>query len=143
MSAELSEKQLLKMPKSAYMNSEQVDFFRNRLIKLRDATESHINEVKKQMTESTASGNDDVDYASQEEILNLQLRIIDRESKLLKKIAYSFKLIQEGHYGYCEETGDPIGLERLLLRPTATMSIDAKTVHETLEKDYSDTPDEE
>lgn len=139
----ITEKQLLKMPKSSYMDDEQTAFFRARLLDLREKTQQHIDEVKEQITEAGGSGNDEVDYASREEMLNLQLRIIDRESKLLKKIGYSLKQIQEGHYGYCEETGDPIGLERLLLRPTATLSIDAKTVHETLEKDYSDAADEE
>ena len=143
MCAQMTDKKLLRMAKSDYMNPEQVAFFKERLIAMRDQTHQHIDEVKQQMTESSATGNDEVDYASREEILNLQLRIVDREAKLLKKIAYSLKQMQEGHYGYCEETGEPIGLQRLLLRPTATLSIDAKTVHENFEKDYSDIREEE
>ena len=143
MSAITTEKQLLKMPKSAYMNTEQTAFFRHRLIALRDETLAHIEEVREQMTQGSSAGMDEVDQASREEMLNLQLRIIDRESKLLKKIAYSIKQIEDGLYGYCEETGEKIGLERLLLRPTATLCIDAKTMNETFEKDYSDVRAEE
>ena len=66
------------------------------------------------------------------------MRIIERESKLLPKIQYSLKQIKEGTYGFCEETGEPIGVERLLLRPTATLSTEAKSLSEAKERHYSD-----
>jgi DnaK suppressor protein len=133
----LTEEKLRKMPAKEYMNKEQLEFFEQRLLDLRKQTEAHIEEVKQQLAHYEFEP-DDNDRASLEEERATMLRIIERESKLLPKIVYSLKQIKEGHYGFCEETGEPIGIERLLLRPTATLSTEAKSLSEAKERHYSD-----
>ena len=133
----LTEEKLRKMPAKEYMNKEQLEFFEQRLLDLRQQTEAHIEEVKQQLAHYEFEP-DDNDRASLEEERATMLRIIERESKLLPKIVYSLKQIKEGHYGFCEETGEPIGIERLLLRPTATLSTEAKSLSEAKERHYSD-----
>lgn len=133
----LTEEKLRKMPASDYMNKEQLAFFENRLLELKKQTESHIEEVRRQLAQYEFEP-DDNDRASLEEERATMLRIIERESKLLPKIMNSLKQIKDNSYGYCEETGEPIGVERLLLRPTATMSTEAKSLNEAKERHYSD-----
>lgn len=133
----LTEEKIRKMPAKDYMNKEQLEFFEQRLLDLRKSTEAHIEEVKQELARYEFEP-DDNDRASLEEERATMLRIIERESKLLPKIVYSLKKIKEGNYGYCEETGEPIGIERLLLRPTATLSTEAKSLSEAKERHYSD-----
>lgn len=133
----LTEDKIRKMSAKDYMNKEQLEFFEQRLLDLRKDTEAHIDEVKEQLSHYEFEP-DDNDRASLEEERATMLRIIERESKLLPKILYSLKQIKEGNYGYCEETGEPIGIERLLLRPTATLSTEAKSLSEAKERHYSD-----
>ena len=132
-----TEKEILAMPKSAYMNDKQLLFFKDMLLKFESETKKHIQEVREQISDEPREM-DENDQATQEEERSLSLRIIDREIKFLKKVRQSLTAIDEGNYGYCEETGEPIGLERLLLRPTATLCVDAKSIMEEKEKEYSD-----
>ena len=120
--------QLLAMPDSDYMNSVQRAFFRQLLQDERQKLLLHIDELKKAIDSGEATG-DEADKAAREE----ELRLLDRESRLLPKIDAALARLQNGEYGYCRETGEPIGLARLLLRPTAELSIEAKTAQEMRE----------
>ncbi|QTF10831.1 RNA polymerase-binding protein DksA [Brenneria izadpanahii] len=120
------------MPSEDYMNQQQLDFFKNRLNAERIALLNHIDELKSSIQFNEQSG-DDGDKATREEELRMLFRQIDRESRLLPKIDAALLRIRNGEYGYCRETGDPIGLRRLLLRPTAELSIDAKETQELKE----------
>lgn len=129
----LTEAALLKMPAAAYMNADQLAFFRSRLEAMRDellSNAAHTGEHLKE-NENFADPND---RASMEEEHMLEQRVRDRERKQLKKINSALKRIESGEYGWCEETGDPIGLPRLLARPTAEYSIEAQERHEMQEK---------
>ncbi len=134
---ELTEAQLLKMPVRDYMNEEQMAFFRQRLESLSDELLSNAGETSEHLRE-TPSVPDPADRATIEEEHALELRTRDRERKLLKKIEQSIKRIDDGSYGYCDETGDPIGLPRLLARPTANLSIEAQQRRELRQKMYGD-----
>ncbi|QDI32868.1 RNA polymerase-binding protein DksA [Serratia marcescens] len=123
--------QLLVMPDSDYMNSVQRAFFRQLLQDERQKLLLHIDELKK--IDSGEATGDEADKAAREEDLRLLFRQLDRESRLLPKIDAALARLQNGEYGYCRETGEPIGLARLLLRPTAELSIEAKTAQEMRE----------
>lgn len=129
----LSEAALLKMPASAYMNSEQLTFFRSRLEALRDEMLSNAADTGEHLKENEQFA-DPNDRATVEEEHMLEQRVRDRERKLLKKINKALARIETGEFGYCLETGEPIGLPRLLARPTAEYSIEAQERHEKLEK---------
>ncbi|MCG8709145.1 RNA polymerase-binding protein DksA [Brenneria sp. 4F2] len=131
-SAQNEELQILAMPSEDYMNQQQLDFFKNRLINERIGLLNHIDELKNAIQFSEQYG-DDGDKATREEELRMLFRQIDRESRLLPKIDAALQRIRSGEYGYCLETGEPIGLRRLLLRPTAELSIDAKETQEIKE----------
>ncbi|WP_049191792.1 molecular chaperone DnaK [Serratia marcescens] len=122
--------QLLAMPDSDYMNSVQRAFFRQLLQDERQKLLLHIDELKKEIDGGEATG-DEADKAAREEDLRLLFRQLDRESRLLPKIDAALARLQNGEYGYCR--GEPIGLARLLLRPTAELSIEAKTAQEMRE----------
>ena len=135
--AGLTEEDLLRAPASQYMNVEQLAFFRERLIDMQrellekaDLTSEHLraHEIEP----------DPTDQATIEEEYALELRTRDRERKLLKKIDEALRRIDDGSYGYCEETGEPIGLPRLLARPTATLSVEAQARRELKQKLYGD-----
>ena len=121
----LTEKQIRRAPKKDYMNEAQLEFFKNHLLELKRETISHIDEARQRLADANRE-TDELDRALTEEENRLRLRIADRESKLLPKIDEALKRIEEGEYGWCEETGEPIGIERLLLRPTATLCAEAK-----------------
>jgi DnaK suppressor protein len=129
----LTEAELLKMPAAAYMNAAQLAFFRNRLEALRDEMLSNAANTGAALKENENFA-DPNDRASMEEEHMLEQRVRDRERKQLKKINSALKRIDSGEYGWCEETGDPIGLPRLLARPTAEYSIEAQERHEMMEK---------
>ena len=114
----LTEAQLLKMPKKDYMNLAQREFFKHRLVELQMEVEERIERVRKELVSEVRAA-DDSDLATLEEERALKLRIVDRETKLLPKVFAALRNIDEGEYGYCEETGEPIGLKRLMVRPTA------------------------
>lgn len=129
----LTEAALLKMPASAYMNADQLAFFRSRLEAMRDELLSNAANTGEHLKENENFA-DPNDRASMEEEHMLEQRVRDRERKQLKKINAALKRIESGEYGWCVETGDPIGLPRLLARPTAEYSIEAQERHEMQEK---------
>ncbi len=133
----LSEEDLLKAPDKDYMNEAQLGFFRQRLIELRDQLLQNADDTGEHLRENEVT-TDPSDRATLEEEYTLELRTRDRERKLLKKIEKSIKQIDDGSYGYCEETGEPIGIPRLLARPTATLSLEAQERRERVQKLYGD-----
>lgn len=135
---ELSEPELLAMPEAEYMNDKQLEFFRARLQALKDDLLSNAGETTEHLREDTTVVPDPADRATIEEEHALELRTRDRERKLLKKISQSLTRIDSGDYGYCDETGEPIGLGRLLARPTATLSLEAQQRRELKQKMFGD-----
>jgi DnaK suppressor protein len=131
---DLSEAELLAMPESEYMNEKQIDFFRARLQKQKDDLLSNAGETTEHLREDTSIVPDPADRATIEEEHALELRTRDRERKLLKKIAQSLGRLESGDYGFCDETGEPIGLARLMARPTATLSLEAQQRRELKQK---------
>ncbi|HEY9097440.1 MAG TPA: RNA polymerase-binding protein DksA [Thiobacillus sp.] len=129
----LTDAALLKMPDSAYMNATQLSFFRVRLEALREEMLSNAADTGATLKENENFA-DPNDRATVEEEHMLEQRVRDRERKLLKKINSALTRIDSGEYGWCMETGDPIGLARLLARPTAEYSIEAQERHEKLER---------
>ena len=123
---DLTEAELLAMPEDEYMNDKQIEFFKARLVGLKDDLLSNAGETTEHLREDTTIVPDPADRATIEEEHALELRTRDRERKLLRKISQSLARIDAGEYGYCEETGEPIGLGRLLARPTATLSLEAQ-----------------
>lgn len=134
----ITEEELLAMPASAYMNKPQLAFFWHVLQKMREATLAHIQEARANMSGEKEVEPDELDLAQREETNMLMLRIMSRETKLLKKIDEALERIRNGSYGYCEVTGEPIGLRRLLARPTATLCIEEKERQEQIERNYRD-----
>lgn len=134
---ELSEEQILQAPDENYMDAEQLAFFRKKLIELYDSTCLRIQEAKEQMV-APMDFSDPSDRASCEEQSEIALKIVDREQKLLPKIRQSLERITEGSYGYCEESGEPIGIPRLLARPTAEFCTEVKALKEIEEHHYRD-----
>ncbi len=133
----LTEAELLRMPVKDYMNEAQLAFFRNILATLRDELLANAGETSEHLRE-TPSVPDPADRATIEEEHALELRTRDRERKLMKKIEQSLARIDAGDYGYCDETGEPIGLKRLLARPTANLSIEAQQRRELKQKMYGE-----
>ncbi len=135
---DLTEPELLSMPDAEYMNEKQLEFFRARLTSLKDDLLSNAGETTEHLREDTSIVPDPADRATIEEEHALELRTRDRERKLLKKISQSLGRIEAGDYGYCDETGEPIGLARLLARPTATLSLEAQQRREMKQKMFGD-----
>jgi len=128
---------LLKMSEADYMNEAQMAYFKAKLEAMRDDILDNARETGEHLKENEVFA-DPNDRATVEEENMLEQRVRDRERKLLKKINASLARIEDGSYGYCLETGDPIGIPRLLARPTAELSIEAQEKHERLEKLYAD-----
>ena len=133
----LTEEEIVRMPESDYMNPAQMEFFRERLLGMERDIRSNADETTEHLRE-TVIVPDPADRATIEEEHALELRTRDRERMLLKKIKQSLERIESGDYGYCEETGDPIGIPRLLARPTATLSLEAQQRRELRQKLYGD-----
>ena len=131
----LTEKKLIAMPKKSYMNDEQLDFFKNKLIDMREEIMAHTTAIMSELSE-TEHEFDELDIATNQEENRMRLRLLDRERKLLPKIKTSLDMIEGGTYGYCVETGEPIGIPRLLIRPTATLCAEEKNRQEHIEKGY-------
>ncbi len=125
------------MPESDYMNEAQLAFFRDRLKQLEQEILNNADTTTENLRE-TQFVPDPADRATIEEEHALELRTRDRERKLLKKVQQSITLIDSGEYGWCEETGEAIGLKRLLARPTATLSLEAQERREMRQKLYGD-----
>lgn len=129
----ISEKELLKMSGSDYMNAVQRNFFKNLLAETQENLKQEITNAREGML-STGDVGDSLDLASNTEMLQLSLRTTERKTKLLHKVEEAIIRIDNGTYGYCVESGNPIGLKRLLARPTATLSIDSKEQQEFHER---------
>ncbi|MBK6866329.1 MAG: RNA polymerase-binding protein DksA [Ideonella sp.] len=135
---DLTEAELLAMPEAEYMNDKQLEYFRTTLQRLKDDLLSNAGETTEHLREDTSIVPDPADRATIEEEHALELRTRDRERKLLKKISQSLARIEAGDYGFCDETGEPIGLGRLLARPTATLSLEAQQRRELKQKMFGD-----
>jgi DnaK suppressor protein len=135
---DLTEAEVLAMPDSEYMNEKQLEFFRTKLQTLKDDLLSNAGETTEHLREDTTIVPDPADRATIEEEHALELRTRDRERKLLKKISQSLARIDAGDYGFCDETGEPIGLGRLIARPTATLSLEAQQRRELKQKMFGD-----
>ncbi|XHO06696.1 RNA polymerase-binding transcription factor DksA [Ralstonia syzygii] len=133
----LTEAEILKMGDKDYMNEAQLAFFKDRLEKLRDDILKNAGQTTEHLRE-TVIVPDPADRATIEEEHALELRTRDRERKLLKKVEQSIARIDEGNYGYCDETGEPIGIPRLLARPTATLTLEAQERREKRQKLFGD-----
>jgi DnaK suppressor protein len=133
----LTEAELLRAPASQYMNADQLAFFRERLLDTQRELLEKANVTSEHLREHELEA-DPTDQATIEEEYALELRARDRERKLLKKIDEALRRIEEGSYGYCEETGEPIGIARLIARPTATLSIEAQSRREQKQKLYGE-----
>lgn len=135
--APLTEEEILKMDEKDYMNEAQLAFFKARLQQLEKDLRKNADETTEHLRE-TVLVPDPADRATIEEEHALELRTRDRERKLLKKVQQSLALIESGEYGWCEETGEPIGVARLLARPTANLSLEAQQRRELKQKLYGD-----
>lgn len=133
----LTEQQLRKAPAKDYMNAEQLAFFRNMLRAMQREIHEKADQTSEHLREHEIEP-DPTDQATIEEEYALELRARDRERKLLKKIDQALRSIEEGTYGWCEETGEAIGIPRLLARPTATLSVEAQSRRELKQKLYGD-----
>jgi DnaK suppressor protein len=135
---DLTDAEILAMPDTEYMNSLQLAFFRRKLVQLKQEILNSAGATTEHLREDTVVVPDPADRATIEEEHALELRTRDRERKLLKKIEQSIGLIDAGEYGYCDETGEPIGVGRLLARPTATLSLEAQQRRELKQKMFGD-----
>lgn len=132
-----TEKELLAQPASQYMSAAQLDFFKRKLMTLEAELRVNAGETTEHLRE-TVLVPDPADRATIEEEHALELRTRDRERKLIKKVQQALARIESGEYGYCEETGDPIGLQRLLARPTATLTVEAQQRRELRQRQFGD-----
>ena len=133
----LTEQELLAMSEDEYMNDRQLAFFRHRLEEMEKELRTNADQTTEHLRE-TAVVPDPADRATIEEEHALELRTRDRERKLLKKVQAAINRIDSGDYGWCEETGEPIGVARLSARPTATLSLEAQMRREIRQKMYGD-----
>lgn len=132
----LTEQQLLAMPEQDYMNAAQLHYFEQLLRQQRQALQQRIEQSKQQLG-SRETEPDELDRALIEEENRQSLRLVEREYFLLRKIEQALDRIASKDYGFCSETGQPIGLKRLLARPTAELCLDAKERQELQEKHFS------
>ncbi len=135
---ELTDAEVLAMPDSEYMSDKQIEFFKFKLESLKEDLLSNAGETTEHLREDTSIVPDPADRATIEEEHALELRTRDRERKLLKKISQALARLEAGDYGYCDETGEPIGLGRLIARPTATLSLEAQQRRELKQKLFGD-----
>jgi DnaK suppressor protein len=135
---ELTDEEVKAMPDTEYMNEKQMAFFRHKLSILKQEIHNSAGETTEHLREDTVVVPDPADRATIEEEHALELRTRDRERKLLKKIEQSIGRIDAGDYGYCDETGEPIGVGRLIARPTANLSLEAQQRRELKQKMFGD-----
>lgn len=119
-----------------YMNASQLEYFKQKLLKWREELQKETVETLHHMQEESLNEPDVNDRASTETDRSMELRTRDRERKLILKINQALERIDDGTYGFCEETGVPIGIARLNARPIATLCLEAQELHERLEKTY-------
>ncbi|MEC7677413.1 MAG: RNA polymerase-binding protein DksA [Pseudomonadota bacterium] len=121
-----------------YMSPQQTEHFKNILFSWKKMLMSEAEKTMDHMKQDSSKLSDPNDAATQEEEFRLELRTRDRERKLISKIDQALNRIDDGSYGYCEDTGEPIGIKRLEARPIATLSIEAQERHEKMEKTQID-----
>ena len=124
--------------KEEYMNAKQLEYFRQKLTNWRDDLLRESRDTMEHLKEENWHESDIADRATLETDAGVELRTRNRYLKLISKIDAALKRIEDGEYGFCEETGEPIGLKRLEARPVATLSIEAQERHERMEKQYVD-----
>ena len=122
----------------AFMNERQREYFRRKLLRWKDDILRESRETIQNLQAETTINADLVDRASTEAERQLELRTRDRQRKLIAKIDAALRRIEDGSYGFCEETGEPISLKRLDARPIATLSLEAQERHERRERVYRD-----
>ena len=122
----------------SFMNDRQLEFFRRKLVNWKNDLMSDSKETIEGLQDNTRNIPDTADRASEETDRALELRTRDRQRKLVSKIDAALRRIDEGEYGYCEMTGEPISLKRLDARPIATMTLEAQESHERREKVHRD-----
>ena len=132
----ITEAQLLSSPASDYMNREQLDFFKQKLLQMQQELTTKAHASGTYVREASLAA-DPFDRASQEEEHAFEVRAREREHQLLTKIEFALQRIDDGSYGFCEDTGEPIGLPRLLARPIATLSLEAQERREKLDRVHS------
>jgi DnaK suppressor protein len=132
----LTEADLLAAPQKNYMNEAQLQFFRQRLLTLRSRLLENVRDTTEHLRE-TETASDPSDRATKEEEQALELRTREGERKLLKKIEQALERITAATYGFCEDTGEPIGIGRLLARPTATLSVAAQDKRERMQRQFA------
>lgn len=135
----LSEQDILnwKGPEEDYMNADHLAFFREKLLQMKAEMLANADLTSQHLQEQEATP-DPADRATLEEEYALELRTRDRERKLLLKIESTLRKLDDGSYGYCADTGEPIGLPRLLARPTAGLTLEAQERRERLKKQFAD-----
>lgn len=121
-----------------YMNPKQLEYFRQKLLGWREELLEESQHTIDQMREAARDVSDDAERASRETEISFELRTRDRYRKLLNKIGEALKRIDDESYGFCDETGEPIGIERLEARPIATLCLEAQERRERLEHNYTD-----
>lgn len=121
-----------------YMNEMQLEYFRQKLETWKKSLVNQSQDTLDDLRQGGLNQPDEIDRASLEADKSLDLRTKDRARKLISKINDALERIEDGSYGYCEETGEPIGINRLEARPIATLSIEAQERHERMEKTYDD-----
>jgi DnaK suppressor protein len=125
--------------KEKYMSEKQKNYFKKRLVEWKnEIVESNSKSLYLNEIDNEISSPDVVDQATSQTEKTVEMRTLNRQIKLLSKIDKAIKKIKENTYGYCEETGEPIGLKRLIARPIATLSIEAQEKHEKNEKIFAD-----
>lgn len=135
---QMTDAEIIAMPDNEYMNDMQMAFFRLKLVQLKNEVLANASETTEHLREDTVVVPDPADRATIEEEHALELRTRDRERKLLKKIEQSIHRIDSGDYGYCDETGEAIGVGRLLARPTASLSLEAQERREIKQRMFGD-----
>lgn len=124
--------------KEKFMNPRQLEYFRNKLLDWKAEIQRESAETLETLQEHNLNAPDLTDRASSESDRSIELRARDRQRKLISKIDQALKRIEDGEYGYCEDTGEPISLQRLDARPIATLTLEAQERHERREKVYRD-----
>ena len=124
--------------KEEYMNDMQLEYFRQKLLNWKKELLAQSSDTLEELRQGGLNQPDDIDRASLETDKSIDLRTKDRARKLIIKIDQALDRIEDGNYGYCEETGEEIGVERLMARPIATLCVEAQERHERLERTYDD-----
>jgi DnaK suppressor protein len=124
--------------KEEFMNPRQREYFRRKLISWKEEILRDAQETLQHLQQETSNAADIADRASTESDRSIELRTRDRQRKLIAKIDAALRRIEDGSYGFCEETGEPISLQRLEARPIATLSLEAQERHERRERVYRD-----